>query len=151
MGTSFNGMFHQQGESYELLNGHSPNRYHLMRLLRKKGMLEYGEVLTTLLGDASPSTTASKAIEQVTGIATPGTNSMGGVVASATVEQMGLTMNSDKDDAAANTSRAVSASDVTLMQSEVHGGDSSQRAPTNGSATITYPADASGNGGGGKL
>ena len=58
---------------------------------------------------------------------------------------MGLLYNSDKDDASANTARAVSAADVTALLTEVlPSGARANRAPA------TYATDASGNGGGGK-
>ena len=99
--------------SYEFLNGRSPNRYHLMRLLRKKGMREVGEIISTLLTDASPSTSASVTISELTASADTTANVQGGVRTVAAKEQMGLTINSDKDDASANTARAVTAADVT--------------------------------------
>ena len=101
--------------TYEFQSARSPNRYHLTRLLRKRGMRNYGEILSTLLTDSSPN------------------------------ETMDLTINSDKDDASANTARAVTAADVTAIQTEViPSGSRANRAPT------TYPTDAAGNGGGGK-
>jgi hypothetical protein len=132
--------------AYEFLSARSPNRYHLMRLLRKKGMREMGEIISTLLTDSSPSTTASVTISELTAEADTTANVQGGVRTIAAKEQMGLLYNSDKDDASANTSRAVSAADVTALQTEViPGGSRASRAPA------TYPTDASGNGGGGKL
>ena len=38
--------------SYELLSARSPNRYHLMRLMRKRGMRNYGEILSTIVADS---------------------------------------------------------------------------------------------------
>jgi len=132
--------------SYEFLSGRSPNRYHLMRILRKKNMREMGEIISTLLTDASPSTTASVTISELTAEANTQDNAQGGVRTVAAKEQMGLTYNSDKDDASANTSRAVTAADVTALQTEViPSGARANRAPS------TYPTDASGNGGGGKF
>ena len=132
--------------SYEFLSGRSPNRYHLMRLLRKKGMREVGEIISTLLTDASPSTSASVTISELTASADTTANVQGGVRTVAAKEQMGLTINSDKDDASANTARAVTAADVTALQTEViPSGARANRAPA------TYPTDASGNGGGGKF
>ena len=133
--------------TYEFLNARSPNRYHLMRLLRKRGMRNYGEILSTLLTDSSPSTTASVTTAQVDHTATPGgTNSQGGVRTVTSNETIDLKINSDKDDASANTARAVTAADVTALQTEViPSGSRANRAPT------TYPTDASGNGGGGKI
>ena len=132
--------------TYEFLSGRSPNRYHLMRLLRKKGMREMGEIISTLLTDSTPATTASVTISELTAEANTTANVQGGARTVAAKEQMGLLYNSDKDDASANTSRAVTAADVTALQTEViPSGSRANRAPA------TYPADASGNGGGGKL
>ena len=102
--------------TYEFLSSKSPNRYHLMRLLRKKGMREVGEILFTALAENTPSDTAS------------------------------VTIDSDKDDATAETSRAATAADVTTLNAElIPSGATANRAPA------TYPTDASGNGGGGKF
>ena len=144
--SGFSNINNETNSSYEFLSGRSPNRYHLMRLLRKKGMREMGEIISTLLTDSSPSTTASVAISELTAEVDTTANVQGGVRTVAAKEQMGLLYNSDKDDASANTSRAVSAADVTALQTEViPGGSRASRAPA------TYPTDASGNGGGGKL
>ena len=132
--------------TYEFLNGRGPNRYHLMRILRKKGMREVGEILSTLLTDSSPSTTASVTISQLTAEADTTANVQGGVRTVAAKEIMGLTINSDKDDASAETSRAVTAADVTALQTElIPSGSRANRQPA------TYATDASGNGGGGKM
>ena len=143
--------------SYEFLNGRGPNRYHLMRIMRKKGMKEFSEILSTLLTDSSPSTTASVTISQLTADANTTANVQGGVRTVATVELLGSSLNSDKDDTSANTARAVAAGDVTAMQEEIVMGDAAGghgdrilTAPSNGSGVISYPTDASGNGGGGK-
>ena len=134
------------GLEYEFLSARSPNRYHLMRILRKTNMRNYGEILSTLLEDSTPASTASVTTTQVDHTATPGgTNSQGGVRTTTTNETMDLTINSDKDDASANTSRAVTAADVTAIQTEIiPSGSRATRSPS------TYPTDASGNGGGGK-
>lgn len=131
--------------TYSLLNPRSPNRYHLMRILRKRGMRNYGEVLSTLLTDSSPSTSASVTTAQINHTATPGgTNSQGGVRTVTSNETVDLLLNKNVGTASANTTRAVSAADVTAMQTEIiPSGSRSSRAPT-------YPTDASGNGGGGK-
>ena len=131
--------------TYEFLNARSPNRYHLMSLLRKRGMRNYGEILSTLLGDASPSSTASVTTTQVDHTVNLNANNFGGVRGTTANETMDLTINSDKDDASANTARAVTAADVTAIQTEIiPSGSRADRAPS------TYPTDASGNGGGGK-
>ena len=132
--------------TYGLLSKRSPNRYHLMRLLRKRGMRNYGEILSTLLTDSTPASTASVTISQVDAVANTEANVQGGVRGVTSNEQMDLTINSAHDDASANTARAVTAADVTAMQTEViPSGSRATRSPS------TYPTDASGNGGGGKL
>ncbi len=132
--------------TYSLLSKRSPNRYHLTRLLRKAGMRQHGEILSTLLTDSSPSTSASVITSQIDGVATTGgTNSQGGVRGITAKEKMSSVINNDQDSATANTARAVSAADVTELQKElIPSGSRSSRAPT-------YPTDASGNGGGGKI
>ena len=131
--------------TYEFLNARSPNRYHLMRILRKRGMRNYGEIISTLLTDSSPSTSASVTTAQVDHTVDTGANNFGGVRNVSNNETMDLTINSDKDDASANTARAVTAADVTAIQTEIiPSGSRADRAPS------TYPTDASGNGGGGK-
>ena len=132
--------------TYEFLSARSPNRYHLTRILRKVGMRTYGELLSTLLEDSTPTSTASVTISQLTAQVDTTDNVQGGMRTVAAKEHVDLTINSDKDDASANTARAVTAADVTAMQTElIPSGSRSNRAPA------TYPTDASGNGGGGKL
>ncbi len=148
----FNGV---HSEDYALLNGRSPNRYHLMRLMRKRNMAEYREVLTTLLEDSTPASTASRTYSRVQATANAAANVQGGARTIETVELLGATLDStDIDEAGAGASggRAVIPGDVTKIQEELASdGDRILRAPSNGSGTITYPDDASGNGGGGKL
>ena len=132
---------------YTLLNGRGPNRYHLMRLLRKRGMRNYGEILSTLLADSTPASSASVTTTQVDAVATPnsGENSQGGVRGTTANETIDLLLNKNVATASANTTRAVSAADVTAMQTEIiPSGSRATRSPS------TYPTDASGNGGGGK-
>ena len=132
--------------SYEFLSGRSPNRYHLMRLMRKKGMREYGEVIFTALAENTPSATASVTISQLTAEADTTDNIQGGVRTVAAKEIMGLNLNSDKDDGTAETARATKAGDVTIINTEIiPSGARANRAPA------TYATDASGNGGGGKM
>ena len=133
--------------TYSLLSKRSPNRYHLMRVLRKAGMRQHGEILSTLLTDSSPSSTASVTRSQVDAVATTGgTNSQGGVRGVTSNEQMSSEINNDQSSSGANTARAVAAGDVTELQTElIPSGSRSNRAPA------TYPTDASGNGGGGKM
>ena len=118
-----------------------------MRILRKAGMRQHGEILSTLLTDSSPSTSASVTRAQVDSVATTGgTNSQGGVRGVTSNEQMSSVINNDQDSTGANIARAVAAGDVTELQKElIPSGARSNRAPT------TYPTDASGNGGGGKM
>ena len=126
--------------TYSLLSGKSPNRYHLMRLLRKKNMREVGEILFTALTENTPSDTASVTISQVTAA----TGQQGGVRTVAAQEIMGATLDSTITETA-ETARAAAAADVTTLNAEVvPGGATANRTPA------TYPTDASGNGGGGK-
>ena len=149
--SGFSNINNETNGSYEFLSGRSPNRYHLMRLLRKKGMREVGEIIFTALAENTPSDTASVTISQLTPEADTTANVQGGVRTVASKEIMGLVLDSDKDDATAETARAATAADVTTLNAEViPGGNTELRAPTS-SGTITYPTDASGNGGGGKL
>lgn len=131
--------------TYEFLNSRSPNRYHLMRILRTKGMREVGEFLFTALADNTPSDTMSVTMSQLTASADTTDNVQGGVRTIAAKELVGANLNSDKDDTGASTSRASKAGDVTVMNTEViPSGSRANRAPG------TYPTDVSGNGGGGK-
>ena len=131
---------------YEFLNARSPNRYHLMRILRKKSMREVGEILFTALAENTPSDTASVTISQLTAAADTTDNVQGGVRTVAAQEIMGLILDSDKDDASAETARAATAADVTTLNSElIPSGTRSQRKPTEADSV-----DISGNGGGGK-
>jgi hypothetical protein len=141
-----NGVSGNNDTAYTFSNGRSPNRYHLSRMLRKRGMRNYGEILSTLLTDSTPSTSASVTTTQVDHTATPGgTNSQGGVRTTTANETIDLLINSAASDASANTARAVTAADVTAIQTEIiPSGSRASRAPG------TYATDASGNGGGGK-
>ena len=135
--------------AYEFLTGRSPNRYHLMRILRKKGMREIGEIMSTIIEDAVagqvPQSTASVTMSELTAQANTSDNVQGGVRTIAAKEQVGLLMTSDKDDASANTARGVTTVDTTELQTMlIPGGSRASRAPA------TYASDASGNGGGGK-
>jgi|TARA_R110000823_G_scaffold11710_6_gene39558 hypothetical protein len=136
--------------TYSLQSKRSPNRYHLMRILRKAGMRQHGEILSTLLEDVTagqvPQSSASITKSQIDAVATTGgNNSQGGVRGVTSNEQMSSVINNDQDSATANTARAVSAADVTELQTELlPSGSRNSRAPT-------YPTDASGNGGGGKM
>ena len=136
--------------TYSFSNPRSPNRYHLMRMFRKRNMKAYSEILKTLLDDSTPASTASVTISQVDAVATPNSNSQGGVRGVTANQIVDGLLNNQYNTATPNTARAVAASDVTAIQAEIYGGDRAIRAPTNGSSTITYPSDASGNGGGGK-
>ena len=125
--------------TYSLLSGRSPNRYHLTRMLRKRGMREVGEILFTALDENTPSNSASVTISP------GGTNSYGGVVTVAAKEFMGSTLDGGASDTAA-TARNATAADVTTLNKEmIPSGTQSQRKPTE-----TDMIDLSGNGGGGK-
>jgi hypothetical protein len=145
--------------TYSLLNPRSPNRYHLMRIMRTSGMRNYAEVLATLLADSTPASSASVTIAQVDAVATTGgTNSQGGVRGVTANETVDGILNKNVGTASANTTRAVSAADVTAMTEELSMGDAAaghgdriMRAPSDGSGAVSYPTDASGNGGGGKM
>ena len=81
--------------SYALLSKKSPNRYHLMRMLRKRGMKEYGEILTTLLTAASPSSSASFTVAQIDAVQDTGaSNQQGGVRNITSNEQVGGVLDS---------------------------------------------------------
>lgn len=145
---SYSGLFDTvQGQGgtgeYELSSGRSPNRYHLARILKKRGMREYSEVLKTLTGAASGSG-ASVTNSQVQAVANTAANVQGGVRTIESKELVGLILASDKDDASANTTRNTTAADVTSLVADMHDGSYAARSPS------TYVADASGNGGGGK-
>ncbi len=131
--------------SYELLSGKSPNRYHLSRLFRKKGMRELSEVLRTIAADSTPASQASAAISRVQGAVDTTANVNGGVRTIESEQLVGLTINSDKDDASAQTARNITAADVTDLNLILADGGDENRAPS------SYPVDISGNGGGGKL
>ena len=144
---SFSNINGETNGTYEFLSGRSPNRYHLMRLLRKKGMREVGEILFTALAENTPSDTASVTISQLTAEANTGDNVQGGVRTIASKEIMGLVLDSDKDDATAEASRAATAADVTTLNAElIPSGTTAQRKPTEANSD-----DLSGNGGGGKM
>jgi len=134
--------------TYSLLSARSPNRYHLTRLLRKSGMRQHGEILSSILTDATagqtPQTSASVITSQIAGVANTSDNVQGGVRTVNAQERMDNTINNNIGSATPNTARAVTAADVTELQKElIPSGSRSNRAPT-------YPTDASGNGGGGK-
>lgn len=131
---------------YALSSGKSPNRYHLMRLFRKRNMRELGEVLYTILADNTPSDTASVAISQVTAVANTGDNVQGGVRGITSQQIMGLNLDSGVNDATAEAARATKGGDVTLLNKEfIPSGVTAQRKPTEANMV-----DLSGNGGGGK-
>lgn len=130
---------------YSLLSAKSPNRYHLMRLMRKKGMREVGEILFTALAENTPSDTASVTISQLTASADTTDNVQGGVRTIAAQEIMGSTLDGGASDTA-ETSRAATSADVTTLNAElIPSGTTAQRKPTEANMV-----DLSGNGGGGK-
>ena len=131
---------------YSFSNGRSPNRYHLSRLLRKRGMRNYGEILSTLLTDSTPASSASVVQTQVDSVANTSDNVQGGVRGTTANEEVDLLLNKNVGTASANTTRVSSAADVTILQTEViPGGSRALRKPTEANMV-----DLSGNGGGGK-
>jgi hypothetical protein len=140
-----NGVTGNDDAVYSFSSGKSPNRYHLMRLMRKKGLREVGEIIFTALAENTPSDSASVTISQLTASADTTANVNGGVRTIAAVEQMGSTLDGGTGDTP-NTARAAAAADVTTLNAElIPSGATANRQPG------TYPVDASGNGGGGKL
>ena len=131
--------------SYDFLSRKSPNRYHLARILKKRGMRQHSEVLKTLLADSTPSSNASVVISQIDAVRVLGSNVQGGVRAVTANEFMDAALDANIDGATPNTARAVVAADVTDLNLILEGGAEWLRKPS------TYPTDASGNGGGGKL
>ena len=135
------------GENYSFnkTNARSPNRYHLARLLKTRGLRELSEVITTMGTDCSPSTTASVSYSRIEHTADPSSNVLGGAATIATHQLMGGDLDSQYSESGAKTARAIDATDVTDVQLFTEGGTEAVRSPP------TYPTDASGNGGGGKL
>ena len=131
--------------SYEFLSKKSPNRYHLARLLKTRGLRNHSEVIKTLLADSTPASTASVTIAQIDAVANTSGNVQGGVRTVTSREQIDAALTYDKDNATPNTARAVAAADVTNLNLILEGGAEWLRKPS------SYPTDASGNGGGGKL
>jgi hypothetical protein len=141
-----NGIDANDDTTYTFVSGKSPNRYHLMRLMRKKGMRELGEFIEEALAENTPSDTMSVTISQVTAA----TGQQGGVRTVAAQEIVGGVLDSTISDTA-ETARAATDADSTLIEAEIiPTGNTALRAPS-ASGTITYPTDASGNGGGGKF
>lgn len=136
-------------EDYALSSGRSPNRYHLTRLLRKKSMRVYREILTTALEDSTPASTASYTYSRVTANADTTANVQGGVRAIESKEGVGgaaILSNTDVDLTGANTARAIAAAEVTELQEDwATLGDRAKRDPTDGSGATSYPANTSGN------
>lgn len=127
--TAYSGLFNGvHNENYALLVDEAPGRKHLSRILRKskRGMRVTQELLLTTIGAAAGSAALAQH-RRVKAVATPGgTNSQGGV---RTIETVDL------------INRNSAAADVTALKAIV------DRA----TKPSTYPTDASGNGGGGKL
>jgi hypothetical protein len=142
-----NGIDGNDDTNYSFSSGRSPNRYHLTRILRKRGMQNYGEILSTLLTDSSPSTSMSVTRSQIDASATPGgTNSNGGVRTITSNESIDSVLDKTATSATPNTARAASAADVTSLQGEILPGDGrSERFPA-----VSEMVDLAGNGGGGK-
>ena len=133
------------GAAYGLLGKKTPNRYHLTRILRTRGMKQYSEVADKLLDDSTPATTATITIAMIDATADPTANVQGGVRGVTSNEFVDASLTPSVNTAGANTARAVAAADVTEIQKDLYGGTLSKRAPA------PYPTDASGNGGGGKV
>lgn len=136
--------------SYELLSGRSPNRYHLARMFKRRGMRMHSEVLFTALADSTPASTASVAHYRVQAARDVTSNVQGGVRTIENINDIQPAFQGDKDNASPNTARAIAAADVTSLNRILEGGKEFNRAP-NSSGTTSYPTDGSGNGGGGKL
>jgi hypothetical protein len=142
------------GEGYAFnKRQHSPNNYHLARILKKRNMRELSEHITNLITDATPATTSSVSYPRVAHVASPGTNAIGGVATIETHQLVGgdngLFGETDHGATGAKASRAVTANDGTDIQQYLEGGDAANRAPSV-TGTTTYIEDSSGNGGGGK-
>lgn len=112
-------------------------RKKLAHILRRRSARVISEKLTTLLADATPASTASVSYSRVQHTPDPGNSVVHGGVA--TVESVSL------------VNAAVTAGDVTDLSELFEGGDEQITAPSDGSGTESYPVDASGNGGGGRL
>lgn len=132
------------GATYDFIQPRGALRYHLARILKKFGNLEIGEVLSTVNGVAVGQS-ASKTISRRTAVADTSQNAQGGVAAIESRELVGLNLDSGANDASSGTARNTVAADTTAITGIIHGGTESDRSPG------TYPVDASGNGGGGKL
>lgn len=132
------------GATYTFQQPRGVLRYHLARLLKKYGNQELSEVIATVNGVAVGSS-ASKVVRRRTAVADTSLNAQGGVAAIQSLELVGLNLDSQPNDASAATARNTVAADTTAIAGIVHGGAESARGPA------TYPVDASGNGGGGKL
>lgn len=130
--------------SYTSLRNKAPNRYHLSKLFRKRGMRKLGEGLVTIIGDSTPASSASVTISQVQAVADVGQNNLGGVRTIESKELMNK-LNAVPTDTGANTARVVATADVTDINLALFGGGNSDSAPS------SYATDASGNGGGGKI
>jgi len=136
-------------EDYALNSGRSPNRYHLTRLLRKRGMHVYRDMIAKLMDDSTPGTaTATVTYSRVTAAADTASNAQGGSRAIESKEMVGgigILNNTNVDFAGANTARVTHVDDETEVQEDwALLGDRRFREPTDGSGAKSYPADASG-------
>ena len=118
------------GTNHALLVDKTQVRKKLGKLFRRRAGRVISEKLTTLLTDSTPATTALVQTTRVTHTPAPPNTELGGVAATEVRDHI-------------NT--AVVAGDVTDLQLILEGG-AEQSSHTN-----AHPADASGNGGGGKL
>ena len=129
------------GAVYSLQNNKVSGRYKMAQLLSRVSMRETAARLIAALTDSVPASTASATISRVKAVADTTNNVQGGVRTIISHEQVGPLVDAATG---ANTSRAITAADITDLQLLMPGGSEALRSPS------TYPVDASGNGGGGK-
>lgn len=131
--TNFSGLEFQidgVGTDYAIQGSQPTHRKRLSRMMKRQATRKISELLDTLIGAAAGST-ASASVKQVDHDADPGNPVVNGGVR--TINTVSL------------INRATTAADVADLKSFLTiGGSEAQRDPT-------YPTDASGNGGGGKL
>jgi len=142
------------GEAYSFnKRQHSPNNYHLAKLLKKRNMRELSEHITNAITDSTPSTSSSVSYSRIAHVADPANNVLGGVATIEThqlVGGIGGGFGGTFDLTGAKAARTWDAGDGTDVQQYLEGGDAAARNPTV-TGTVTYIEDSSGNGGGGQL
>ena len=114
------------GEPYALLVNRSPAIYHMRRILRDSGLRFLREQFDAAIA-ASAGEATVKTHNEVTAVATPGENVQGGVRSITTVNDM--------DNATISAAEVIELLEIPQYQPD----------------PSSYPADASGNGGGGKI